>query len=56
MRREAQSLARGEAAGPALVLSEPMFLSLLLPTLMVTDKASEDGQLSRAVVAGLLRS
>ena len=37
-----------------VVLSEPMFMALLLPTLIVTERVVDDGGMRRAIVAGLL--
>lgn len=37
-----------------MVLSEPLFIALLLPSLVVVERAAEDGKLGDAVLAGLL--
>ncbi|MFP5354196.1 MAG: hypothetical protein ACLGIK_03435, partial [Gemmatimonadota bacterium] len=37
-----------------VVLSEPLFLALLLPTLLVSERAAETGDVRTALVAGLL--
>ncbi|MEP7382170.1 MAG: hypothetical protein ABI910_10820 [Gemmatimonadota bacterium] len=37
-----------------VVLSEPYFLALLLPTLLLTERAAERGDVRTAIIAGLL--
>lgn len=37
-----------------VVLSEPLFMALLLPTLIVSERAADDGKPSTAFLAGLL--
>ena len=36
-----------------VVLSEPLFMALLVPTLMLTERAVDDGTVRRAFIAGL---
>lgn len=37
-----------------VILSEPMFMALLFPALLVAERAADDGEMSTAVMAGLL--